>query len=148
MTAPGVAAAAFGFWEAAGGEEPFPRTLDPAAYLALPLTIPVWTARLWVHDVEEWLRRRAIPVRACGPDRLLRGCLIVAVIVVSMTAFTPSSRWLAGSEWAPYFQAVGRGVIWVAPAELRARFYQGLDLLRRVPQTVPGGVLPPPAPAK
>jgi membrane protein required for colicin V production len=69
-----------------------------------------------------------------GALGLLRGCLIVAVVVVSMTAFTPASKWLAGSEWAPYFQAVGRAVIWVAPAELRARFYQGLDLLHRVPQ--------------
>jgi hypothetical protein len=79
---------------------------------------------------------------------LLRGCLIVAVIVVSMTAFMPTSRWLAGSEWAPYFQAVGRAAIWVAPAELRARFYQGLDLLRRMPQTVPGGPAPSQAPVK
>jgi membrane protein required for colicin V production len=83
-----------------------------------------------------------------GALGLLRGGLIVAVIVVTMTAFTPGSKWLAGSEWAPYFQAVGRAVIWVAPAELRARFYQGLDLLRRMPQTVPAGVLPPPTPAK
>jgi membrane protein required for colicin V production len=80
---------------------------------------------------------------------LLRGCLIVAVIVVSMTAFTPSSRWLADSEWAPYFQAVGRAAIWAAPPELRARFYQGLDLLRRMPQTIPGSVAPSkPAPSK
>ncbi len=79
---------------------------------------------------------------------LLRGCLIVAVIVVTMTAFTPGSKWLAGSEWAPYFQVAGRAVIWAAPAELRARFYQGLDLLRRVPQSVPAGALPPQAPAK
>ena len=64
------------------------------------------------------------------------------------SVYAQSSKWLAGSEWAPYFQAVGRAAIWVAPAELRARFYQGLDLLRRMPQTVPGGVLPPPAPAK
>ena len=78
---------------------------------------------------------------------LLRGCLIVAVIVVSMTSFTPTSKWLADSEWAPYFQAVGRAAIWVAPAELRAKFYQGLDLLRRMPQTVPGGA-PATAPAK
>jgi uncharacterized membrane protein required for colicin V production len=79
---------------------------------------------------------------------LLRGCLIVAVIVVSMTAFTPSSTLLAGSELAPYFQAVGRAAIWVAPAELRARFYQGLDLLRRMPQAVPGGAKPSPVSAK
>jgi membrane protein required for colicin V production len=83
-----------------------------------------------------------------GALGLLRGCLIVAVIAVSMTAFTPTSRWLAGSEWAPYFQAVGRAAIWVAPAELRARFYQGLDLLRRMPQTVPAGAVPSSAPAK
>lgn len=83
-----------------------------------------------------------------GALGLLRGCLVVAVIAVSMTAFTPTSRWLAGSEWAPYFQAVGRAAIWVAPAELRARFYQGLDLLRRMPQTVPAGTLSPPASAK
>jgi membrane protein required for colicin V production len=83
-----------------------------------------------------------------GTLGLLRGCLIVAVIAVSMTAFTPTSRWLAGSGWAPYFQVVGRAVIWVAPAELRAKFYQGLDLLRRMPQTVPGGVVSSPAPQK
>ena len=80
-----------------------------------------------------------------GALGFLRGCLIVAVIAVSMTAFTPSSSWLAGSQWAPYFQAVGRAVIWVAPAELRTRFYQGLDLLRRMPQTVPGSSKPSPA---
>jgi membrane protein required for colicin V production len=83
-----------------------------------------------------------------GALGFLRGCLIVAVIAVSMTAFTPTSSWLAGSEWAPYFQAVGRAAIWVAPAEFRARFYQGLDLLRRVPQTVPGSAKPSPAPGK
>jgi len=77
-----------------------------------------------------------------GALGLLRGSLIVAVITVSMTAFTPSSKWLEGSELAPYFQAVGRAAIWVAPAELRARFYQGLDLLHRMPQPVPAGSAP------
>ena len=62
---------------------------------------------------------------------LLRGCLIVSVVLVSMAAFTPTSRWLAGSDFAPYFLVVGRAAIWVAPAELRGRFYQGLDLLRQ-----------------
>jgi len=61
---------------------------------------------------------------------LLRGCLVVAVVLVSMAAFTPTSRMLAGSQLAPYFLVVGRAAIWVAPAELRGRFYQGLDLLR------------------
>jgi membrane protein required for colicin V production len=61
---------------------------------------------------------------------LLRGCLIVAIVLVSMAAFTPTSRWLQGSQLAPYFLVAGRAAVWVAPLELRTRFYQGLDLLR------------------
>jgi len=61
----------------------------------------------------------------------LKGGLIVAIVLMSMAAFTPSSRWLEGSSMAPYFLVVGRAAIWVAPAELRARFYQGMDLLHR-----------------
>ncbi|MBZ5571134.1 MAG: CvpA family protein [Acidobacteriia bacterium] len=70
-----------------------------------------------------------------GALGLLRGCLGVAIVLVSMAAFTPTSRWLQGSELAPYFLVVGRAVIWVAPAELRARFYQGLDLLKQGTKT-------------
>jgi len=66
-----------------------------------------------------------------GALGLLRGCLIVAVVLMSMTVFTPTSQSLEGSELAPYFLVLGRAAIWVAPSELRARFYQGLDLLRR-----------------
>jgi len=62
---------------------------------------------------------------------LLRGCLIVAIVLASMAAFTPSSKWLQRSELAPYFLVAGRAAIWLAPSELRARFYQGLDLLHR-----------------
>lgn len=61
---------------------------------------------------------------------LVRGCLLVAIVLVSMTAFTPSSRWLRGSGLAPYFLVVGRAAIWLAPAQLRTQFYQGLDYLR------------------
>jgi membrane protein required for colicin V production len=67
---------------------------------------------------------------------LLRGCLIVAVVLVGMAAFTPTSRMLIGSELAPYFLVVGRAAIWVAPAELRGRFYQGLALLHQEQQPV------------
>jgi membrane protein required for colicin V production len=62
---------------------------------------------------------------------LVRGTLVVAIVLVSMAAFTPTSRWLQGSQLAPYFLVFGRAAIWVAPAELRGRFYQGLDLMRR-----------------
>jgi len=69
-----------------------------------------------------------------GALGLLRGILMVAVILMSMAAFTPTSTWLEGSEFAPYFLVVGRAAIWVAPPELRSRFYQGLDLLHREQQ--------------
>ncbi|PYX82458.1 MAG: hypothetical protein DMG70_14940 [Acidobacteria bacterium] len=61
---------------------------------------------------------------------VLRGCLMVAVLLVGLTSFVPASRWLTGSQLAPYFLVVGRAAIWVAPSELRARFYQGLDIVR------------------
>jgi membrane protein required for colicin V production len=62
---------------------------------------------------------------------LVRGCLLVAIVLVSMTAFTPTSRWLQGSALAPYFLVVGRAAIWVAPSELRSEFYKGLGYLRQ-----------------
>ena len=62
---------------------------------------------------------------------LVRGSLLVAIVLLGMTAFAPNSRWLQGSSLAPYFQVVGRAAIWVAPSELRSQFYQGLDYLRR-----------------
>jgi len=61
---------------------------------------------------------------------LVRGCLLVAIVLVSLTAFTPASRWLQGSSLAPYFLVVGRAAIWLAPSYMRVRFYQGLDYLR------------------
>jgi len=69
-----------------------------------------------------------------GALGLLRGILMVAIVLMSMAAFTPTSTWLEGSQLAPYFLVVGRAAIWVAPSELRSRFYQGLDLLRREQQ--------------
>src|SRR6202790_4677981 len=69
-----------------------------------------------------------------GALGLLRGGVIVAVILMSMAAFTPTSTWLEGSQLAPYFLVVGRAAIWAAPAELRSRFYQGIDLLHREQQ--------------
>ncbi len=66
-----------------------------------------------------------------GALGVVRGGLMVAVVLMGMAAFAPTSKWLEGSQLAPYFLVVGRAAIWVAPAELRDRFYQGLDLLRR-----------------
>lgn len=69
---------------------------------------------------------------------LVKGVFMVAVILMGMTAFTPTSKMLDNSELAPYFLVVGRAAIWVAPAELRVRFYQGLDFLHRAPKDLTG----------
>jgi membrane protein required for colicin V production len=69
---------------------------------------------------------------------LLRGGLMVAVILMGMTAFEPASTLLHDSELAPYFLVIGRAAIWLAPTELRARFYQGLDLIHQAPQKLSG----------
>lgn len=62
---------------------------------------------------------------------VVKGSLFVSIILMGMTAFTPSSQWLEGSELAPYFLVVGRAAVWLAPAQLRAQFYEGLDMVRR-----------------
>src|SRR5215475_9084443 len=62
---------------------------------------------------------------------LLRGSLVVAIVLVAMAAFAPAARWLPGSQLAPYFMVAGRAAIWLAPADLRHRFDQGLDYLRK-----------------
>jgi uncharacterized membrane protein required for colicin V production len=66
-----------------------------------------------------------------GPLGVVRGSLIVAVILMGMTAFTPTSKWLEGSAFAPYFLVLGRAAIWLAPSELRTRFYNRLDMLHQ-----------------
>ena len=86
--------------------------------------------------IVRWIVKEATGLRLIdrffgGILGLLRGCLLIAIVLVSMTAFTPTSKWLQGSALAPYFLVVGRAAIWVAPTELRAQFYKGLDYLRK-----------------
>lgn len=69
---------------------------------------------------------------------LLKGGLMVAIVLMGMTAFQPTSRLLQNSTLAPYFLVVGRAAIWLAPSELRTRFYQGLDLIHQAPQKIGG----------
>jgi membrane protein required for colicin V production len=75
---------------------------------------------------------------------LLKGGLMVAVILMGMTAFEPTSKFLANSQLAPYFLVVGRAAMWLAPSELRARFDQGLTLLHQAPQKLNSAPSAPP----
>ena len=82
-------------------------------------------------------------------DRLLgallgvvKGSLFVAIILMGMTAFTPSSPLLERSQLAPYFLVVGRAAIWLAPSQLRAKFFEGLDLVRHAHIPEPPALMP------
>ena len=75
---------------------------------------------------------------------LAKGGLMVAVILMGMTAFEPTSKLLQNSQLAPYFLVMGRAAIWVAPSELRARFYQGLDLIHQAQPKLTGSHASPP----
>lgn len=110
--------------------------VEIAAFLVIFLGVIIFAGI--AGRIAHWLMKEA---GLSAIDRLLgaalgvvRGCLIVAIVLTSMAAFTPTSRWLQGSELAPYFLVVGRAAVWLAPAELRARFYQGIDLLRHEQQ--------------
>ena len=67
---------------------------------------------------------------------LVKGALVVAVVLMGLTAFAPTSPILEKSELAPYFLVAGRAAIWAAPSTLRARFNDGLDFLHRAPKEV------------
>jgi membrane protein required for colicin V production len=111
------------------------------AFLAIFLGVMVLAGIL--GKIVRWLMKEAglnvVDRFFGGVLGLLRGCLLVAIVLVSMTAFTPTSRWLQGSSLAPYFLVVGRAVIWVAPAELRAEFYKGLEYVRKAQATHSSG---------
>ena len=65
----------------------------------------------------------------------LKGSVSVAVLLVATTSFAPTAKWLGDSALAPYFLVVGRAAIWIAPSDLRSRFYQGLEMLHRGQQS-------------
>ncbi|PYX52023.1 MAG: hypothetical protein DMG79_01800 [Acidobacteria bacterium] len=75
---------------------------------------------------------------------LLKGGLMVAVILMGMTAFEPTSKLLQKSLLAPYFLVVGHAAKWLAPTDLRVRFDQGLALIHQAPQNLSGAPASPP----
>ncbi len=63
------------FWKLAGGPEPFPRSLEPAVYWALPIGV-FKLPSLWINDVQSWLVEHNIRFELATNNRLLHGCLI------------------------------------------------------------------------
>jgi membrane protein required for colicin V production len=65
-----------------------------------------------------------------GAFGLVRGVIVIAVVLLATASFAPGSAAIAKSQFAPYILIVARGAIWVAPGSVRARFYDGLKVLR------------------
>jgi hypothetical protein len=63
------------FWADAGGPAPFPRDLERAVVIVLPLAV-ARLPRLWVADAADWLARRAIPCPLQAAERPMHGCLV------------------------------------------------------------------------
>ncbi|HEY6337242.1 MAG TPA: CvpA family protein [Candidatus Sulfotelmatobacter sp.] len=106
----------------------------------------VLTAFSLAGRIVRWMMKK---VGLSGFDRFLggilglaKGGLMVAIGLMALTAFAPTSQLLAKSQLAPYFLVVGRAAIWAGPATLRARFFQGMDLLHQAPKAL----TPQPAP--
>lgn len=77
----------------------------------------------------------------------VRGIAVAAVIVLGMAAFVPNSPALRDSTFAPYLLVLSRSATWIAPAELRNKFREGVTVLRNAGEKAPP-VLPPAKTAK
>jgi membrane protein required for colicin V production len=64
---------------------------------------------------------------------LVRGFVVVTAGLLAFTAFAPDSQELAHSQLAVYFSVAGAGASWLAPAEIRRKFRDGMDRLRAKP---------------
>ena len=111
-----------------------PEVAQIAGFLTILIAVSVLAGIL--GRVARWLVKKS---GLSFFDRLLgaalgfvRGSLSVAIVLVAVTAFTPAAKWFESSQLVPYFLVVGRAAIWMAPSELRNRFYQGLDLAHQV----------------
>ncbi len=106
--------------------------------------IVAWLAGRLARWVMKEVGLTAIDRTLGGLLGLLKGSLVVAIVLVAMAAFAPAARGLPGSQLAPYFLVAGRAAIWLAPSELRHRFDEGLEYLRKAQ----AATQPPAAPAK
>lgn len=70
-----VASIATDFWTQSGVTGPFPRALEPAVFLVLPIAV-LRLPRLRLRTAIEWLNRRGIAHRDDVADRPLHGYLI------------------------------------------------------------------------
>jgi membrane protein required for colicin V production len=65
---------------------------------------------------------------------LVRGVLVVTVITLGLAVFAPQSSLLTESQIAPYLLVLGRGASWLAPAQVRRQFRDGVETLKKLRQ--------------
>ena len=75
MTSKWIETLAADFWDEAGAEEPFPRSLEGVIVVTKPVLITK-LSRLCLVAVRDWLRRRRFSLPVATPDRWLHGCLV------------------------------------------------------------------------
>jgi membrane protein required for colicin V production len=61
---------------------------------------------------------------------LVRGLIIATVVVMGIAAFRPDSHVVADSAIGRYFLITGRAASWLAPAEVRQKFREGVVAIR------------------
>jgi membrane protein required for colicin V production len=109
---------------------------EVAAFLAIALGVMVVAG-----IIGRLVRWSARSIGLGWADRLLgagfglvKGAVIVTLAVMALAAFWPDSRWLRGSQLAPYFLAAARGSSIVTPAALGERVRHGVRLLHEQEQ--------------
>lgn len=70
-----ISTIAIDFWAQSGVEASFPRSLEPAVFVALPLAV-LRLPRLRLRAAIEWLNRRGIAHRTDSADRPLHGYIV------------------------------------------------------------------------
>ncbi len=132
----GYLAAAWGCRQAGGWFLPYVKTAE-FANLAGFLTI-LFAVMLVAGMAGRIVRWAMKEVGLRWVDRLLgaafglvRGMVVVTVVLLAMTAFDPGTRALRDSRLAGFFLVAGRGASWLAPAEIRRKFRDGLESLRK-----------------
>jgi membrane protein required for colicin V production len=60
----------------------------------------------------------------------LKGCIVVTLGVIALTAFFPSCGWLNHSRFAPYFLSAAHTSAAVTPAQLGVRIREGIKTIQ------------------
>ena len=133
----GYLAAAWGYTRVAGWYMPFVKSAwmaDIAGFLTIFIAVALIAGV--IGRLARWFFKEAglrwfdrLLGAAFG---LIRGVLAVAVLLLALTSFAPDNKLIARSSIAPYLLVVTRAAVWVAPAQVRARFNEGLRTIRQM----------------